>query len=152
MGLSDKEIIELNELCDRLVENNLSHDQNKRLEKWLSESEHARKFYISYLDMSVSLGYYADESLADKEEAEPQKITDKVVNFLQFWLPVAALLLFGGYLVYSLPLPIFEENQKSTDYVNISQIEQKPEAKFKSLTQPAIAVLTKTVGFNLVQR
>jgi hypothetical protein len=146
MSLSDKEIIELNELCDRLVENNLSHDQNKRLEKWLSESEQARKFYISYLDMSVSLGYYADESLADEEEAEPQNITDKIVNFLQFWLPIAALFLFGGYLLYSLPLPFFEENQKSTDYVNIPQIEQKPEAKFKSLTQPAIAVLTKTVG------
>ena len=29
MKLSDKEVIELNELLDRLVENNLSYDQKK---------------------------------------------------------------------------------------------------------------------------
>ena len=68
MKLSDKEVIELNELLDRLVENNLSYDQKKRLEEWLDESVEARRYYVSYLDMSVSLSHYADESLGDSEK------------------------------------------------------------------------------------
>ena len=63
MNLSDQDIIELNELLDKLVENSITLDQKKRLEEWLEKSDQARRFYVSYMDMSVSLGHYADETL-----------------------------------------------------------------------------------------
>ena len=107
MNLSDKEIIELNELCDRLVENNLSFDNRKRLESWLAQSAEARKFYVSYMDMSVSLGYFADESLAVVDNEEELSLKGKIVMFCQTWLPYAALLIFGSFLYFSLPLDIF---------------------------------------------
>ena len=70
MSLSDQDIIELNELLDRLVENSITLEQKKRLELWLEKSDQARRFYVSYMDMSVSLGHYADETLGEIEKEE----------------------------------------------------------------------------------
>ena len=55
MNLSDEQILELYELLDRLVENNLSSDQKKKLEKLLAEFDNARKIYVSFMDMHASL-------------------------------------------------------------------------------------------------
>ena len=54
MNLSDEQILEIHELLDRLVENNLSSDQKKRLEKVLEESDDARKIYVSFMDMHAA--------------------------------------------------------------------------------------------------
>ena len=70
MNLSDQEIIELNELLDKLVENSITLDQKKRLEECLEKSDQARRFYVSYMDMSVSLGHYADETLGEIEKED----------------------------------------------------------------------------------
>ena len=82
MNLSDEQILEIHELLDRLVENNLSSDQKKRLEKVLAESDDARKIYVSFTDMHASLCHYAQESLSDLDNQ----------LFLLWGSPVASLL------------------------------------------------------------
>ena len=145
MSLSDKELIELNELLDRLVEKNLSQEQKKRLEDWLSESPQARKFYVSYIDMSVSLGFYADENLADKEEAED---LPKIVYFLQPWMAVAALVVFGMYLFFTLPDQTTLSSDKSEQIVKGTPAFTETEKDNNQLSKPVVAVLTKSVGLS----
>jgi hypothetical protein len=146
MKLNDKEIIELNQLLDRLVENNLSFDQKKRLEEWLNESVEARRYYVSYLDMSVSLGHYADESLGDAEKQdEPVKFLE-VIRFLQPWLPIAALLVFGFYFYFTFPphgLKFDEVSELSTLDV---QTDEKPYMVQASVSDSAVALMTKSLG------
>ena len=110
MSLNDLEIIELYELLDRLVERNLSHEQKRRLEDWLSKSAEARRIYVSFVDMSVSLSSYADESLSVKEEPENRSQIVKFINFIQPWLPMAAVLVVGVYLYSNLSLSSFSGN------------------------------------------
>lgn len=143
MSLSDKDVIELNELLDRLVEKNLSYDQKKRLENWLSESAEARKFYVSYIDMSVSLGYYADEILADNENEEEPKGVRKIIHFFQPWIPLAALFLLGIYLYFTLPVPKFWLDEKTEAVAQT--LFQDGEAS-TLLERPTVAVLTRSVG------
>ena len=100
MSLRDQDIIELNELLDKLVENSLTLEQKKRLESWLEGSEEARKFYISYMDMSVSLNHYADETLGELEKEEHRNPLTNLFQFAQAWMPLAALVLFGVYLYF----------------------------------------------------
>ena len=145
MTLSDKEIIELNDLCDRLVENNLSFDKRKRLESWLTQSAEARKFYVSYMDMSVSLGYFADESLAVLDNEEELSLKGKIVMFCQTWLPYAALLIFGCYLYFSLPLDISQSNEESAIFENDFENEKESSLNYQGLPKPTVAVLTKSV-------
>ena len=42
---------------------------------------------MSLTDMSVSLGYYADEILADDEKAEETKGVGTIIQIFQPWLP-----------------------------------------------------------------
>ena len=102
MNLRDQDIIELNELLDKLVENSITLDQKKRLEEWLEKSDQARRFYVSYMDMSVSLGHYADETLGETEREDSEGALNNLFQFVQSWLPLAALVLFGFYLYYTL--------------------------------------------------
>ena len=146
MKLSDKEVIELNELLDRLVENNLSYDQKKRLEEWLNESVEARRYYVSYLDMSVSLSHYADESLGDSEKEDASVKFSEVIRFVQPWLPIAALLVFGCYLYFTLPskpLKIDEVSELSTMEM---QKGGKPYMEQVSVADSIVALITKSVG------
>ena len=146
MKLSDKEVIELNELLDRLVENNLSYDQKKRLEEWLDESVEARRYYVSYLDMSVSLSHYADESLGDSEKEDASVKFSEVIRFVQPWLPIAALLVFGCYLYFTLPskpLKIDEVSELSTMEM---QKGGKPYMHQVKVADSIVALITKSVG------
>jgi anti-sigma factor RsiW len=68
MSLEDHEIIELHELLDALVENNLPKDKLRKLETWIEDDEEVRRYYIEFMDMSVSLGHYAEELLSDETE------------------------------------------------------------------------------------
>ena len=93
MNLRDQDIIELNELLDKLVENSITLDQKKRLEEWLEKSDQARRFYVSYMDMSVSLGHYADETLGEIEKEDNEGALNNLFQSVQSWLPLAALIL-----------------------------------------------------------
>jgi hypothetical protein len=150
MSLSDLEIIELYELLDRLVERNLSHDQKRRLEDWLSKSAEARRIYVSFVDMSVSLSSYADESLSVKEEPENPSQIVKFISFVQPWLPMAAVLVVGVYLYSNLSLSSFSGNDTKGAVVQKISSESDYQSVYQpDLTSP-VAVLTKSVGLAVV--
>lgn len=65
MNLSDREILELNELCNAVIDGTLTDAQHARLASWLRDSESARRFYVRALGQSASLHAYASEMHAE---------------------------------------------------------------------------------------
>src|SRR5436305_1607013 len=61
MNLSDKDILELNELCNALVDGTISDKQKLVLGHWLATSLEAREFYVRVLGLSASLYSYSSE-------------------------------------------------------------------------------------------
>jgi len=75
MNLADKDILELNELCNALVDGSISEKQTARLSSWLSTSEDARQFYVRVMGLSASLCYYASEMQTSEMQAhEPHSL------------------------------------------------------------------------------
>jgi ferric-dicitrate binding protein FerR (iron transport regulator) len=70
--LSDKGILELNELCNALVDETLTESQRSRLGEWLARSEDARQFYVRAMALSAGLCQYASEMHADGPDVAPQ--------------------------------------------------------------------------------
>lgn len=75
MSLTDKEILELNELCNALVEGNLSDTQGSRLSHSLRKTEEARRFYVRYMGLSASIFQYASEMQSETTEAVPEALS-----------------------------------------------------------------------------
>jgi hypothetical protein len=71
MNLTDKEILELNELCSALVDETLSEQQKARLQHFLATSEEARQFYVRATGLSSSLYSYAAEMQTGERDAAP---------------------------------------------------------------------------------
>ena len=90
MNLNDKEILELNELCNALIDDRLTRDQRARLEQWLETSEEARRFYVRVTGLSASLMHYADTSHADAPDVLLRPFWQRT---LPWWLGAAAALL-----------------------------------------------------------
>src|SRR3954451_5298914 len=88
MNLSDQEILELNELCNALVDGRLSGTQRSRLAHWLESSEEARQFYVRHVGLSASLCSYASEM--QSEAPEPASGRSKIIHYLWWASPVAA--------------------------------------------------------------
>lgn len=65
MNLTDREILELNELCNAVVDETLTDAQRARLSTWLAASEAARQYYVRALGQSASLHTYASEVHAE---------------------------------------------------------------------------------------
>ena len=65
MNLTDREILELNELCNAVIDETLTDAQRTRLCIWLTESEPARQFYVRALGQSASLHSFASEMHAE---------------------------------------------------------------------------------------
>lgn len=65
MHLTDDEILELNELCNAVVDGMLNDAQRARLSAWLLASEAARQYYVRAVGMSASLHEYASEMHAE---------------------------------------------------------------------------------------
>src|ERR1700722_11736999 len=61
MNLSDKEVLELTELCGAVVDGRITETQKARLSQWLATSAEAREFYVRALGLSASLYTYASE-------------------------------------------------------------------------------------------
>jgi len=61
MNLSDRDILELNELCNAVVDGTINDKQKAELSRWLSTSEEARQFYVRVTGLSASLYSYAAE-------------------------------------------------------------------------------------------
>jgi ferric-dicitrate binding protein FerR (iron transport regulator) len=65
MKLTDREILELNELCGAVVDGTLTEVQRGRLATFLRESEAARRHYVRAMGQSASLHAYAAEMHVD---------------------------------------------------------------------------------------
>jgi hypothetical protein len=61
MNLTDKEILELNELCNAVVDETIDEKQKDRLSGMLRSSLEARQFYVRSMGQSASLHSYAAE-------------------------------------------------------------------------------------------
>ncbi|MDQ3620999.1 MAG: FecR domain-containing protein, partial [Verrucomicrobiota bacterium] len=61
MKLPDNELLELNELCNALVDGAITHPQRARLQQLLAASEEARRFYVRAMALSASLFECASE-------------------------------------------------------------------------------------------
>jgi hypothetical protein len=69
MNLSDKEVLELNQLCNALVDGTLTENQEARLSTWLHDSVDARRFYLRAMGLSASLFSYASEMQTEASDA-----------------------------------------------------------------------------------
>lgn len=78
MNLTDNDILELNELCNALVEETISETQKSRLLHWLSTSAEAREFYVRAVGLSASLFSYASE-MQTEELAVPAPAGNLIV-------------------------------------------------------------------------
>jgi ferric-dicitrate binding protein FerR (iron transport regulator) len=78
--LTDKEILELTELCSALADETLTDQQKARLERFLSTSEEARRFYVQATGLSSSLYSYAAEMQTGERDAAPAR-----TNILRAW-------------------------------------------------------------------
>ena len=100
MNLTDREILELNELCGAIVDGTLTDAQRARLARWLAESEAARRYYVSALGQSSSLYTYASEMHA---EAPDLKLAGSNVYRIVFgWsaaLAAAAAVVLGTWFL-----------------------------------------------------
>ncbi len=99
MSLTDREILELNELCGAVVDGTLTDAQRARLSTWIGGSEAARRFYVRALGQSASLHTYAAELHTEAPDLLPPPMRRQKFFRLALWwgtvLPAAAALVLG---------------------------------------------------------
>jgi ferric-dicitrate binding protein FerR (iron transport regulator) len=106
MNLTDKEILELNELCSALVDETLSEKQKARLAHFLATSEEARQFYVRATGLSSSLyGYAGEMQTGERDAARPAS------NVIRAWW------VFGLVSAAAVVALIFWFNQPSQNLV-----------------------------------
>ena len=91
MSLEDRQILELNDLCDAIIEGTASGAQRARLEQLIGESEDARKYYIKATDLSASLSHYAGEMQMEAADAPRSLSRFLSSNVLKFGALAAAI-------------------------------------------------------------
>lgn len=102
MNLTDPEILELNELCNALVDGTFTASQQRRLAQLLASSDGARQFYVRALGLSASLYHYAGEM--QSAEMDVARLPDRgILSSYRLWLSglavaasVVLLLWIGG--------------------------------------------------------
>ena len=104
MNLNDKEILELNDLCNGLADGTLSEKQKKRLCDWLAASEEARRYYIRAASLSASLASYASEM---QVEAPDAATSPGLLRTILWWLSplTAAALVILSIWFWTRPHP-----------------------------------------------
>jgi ferric-dicitrate binding protein FerR (iron transport regulator) len=116
--LSDREILELNELCSALVDGTLTETQSARLMAWLAKSEEARQFYVRALALSASLCHYASEMHTDQPDIAPAP-AGRLRSLLWWFSPLAAAACVAALVWFSkLEKPAERMGEaKSVDFV-----------------------------------
>jgi Concanavalin A-like lectin/glucanases superfamily len=91
MNLDDNAILELNELCNAVVEGNITRARTARLSHLLASSEAARRFYVRAMALSASLYSYAGEMQSEAADAIVPP-PSRVVRLPVWWIlaPLAA--------------------------------------------------------------
>jgi hypothetical protein len=132
MKLTDREILELNELCGAVVDGTLTDAQRARLTALLRESEAARRFYVRALGQSASLHTYAAEMHAEAPDAP---VPPKAFRLSPWWLgvfPAAAALLLGFWFLAQ-PAP-----HGTDDALAVETVARLTGAKHTQWTSPAL--------------
>ena len=143
-SLSDKEILELHDLLDPLVENNLPNHKLVRLENWISDNEEVRQYYIEFMDMSSSLRHYAEELISDDTE---DTVEESPANIVSFWKPlfaIAALVVFG--IFFNQEIQNFSFSTDAPKLVNSKGDDPAAPLERAPVIVDTVAVLTKSVG------
>lgn len=97
MTLSDREVLELNELCSSIVDETLTDSQRERFENRLAESEDAVRFYVEAMALSASLCHHADESQMEAADAPFAFRSAWSISARRLmWAAVAASLVVAG--------------------------------------------------------
>ena len=100
MNLTDRDTLELNELCSALVDGSITDVQRARLSQWLASSDEARQFYVRYAGMSASLCEYASE--LQVEAPDVARTPARVIRPAIWWtfcsLAAAALVMVGLWI------------------------------------------------------
>jgi len=91
MGLTNKQIIELNELCNAAVEGTQTAEQRETLSQWLRSSAEAREFYVRAMGLSASLFSYAGEMQADAPGPVPARPAGAPLRLVRWLAPLAAI-------------------------------------------------------------
>jgi hypothetical protein len=103
MTLSDKEILELNELCNALVDGTISEKQKTRLAERLASSEEARRYYVRAMGLSSSLISYAGELQTEAPEVRPP--SSKIISLAKWLVPLAAAASVAAFFWFQQPAP-----------------------------------------------
>lgn len=104
MSLSDKEILELNDLCNALVDETINDKQKARLSQWLSTSAAARRFYLRAMGLSASLFSYAAEMQSQElDRPEPKNVVHAGWHRKVGLLAIAASIVFALFYMKLAP-------------------------------------------------
>lgn len=142
--LNDNEVLELHELLDALVENNLPKDKLVNLEKWISENDEVRKYYVEFMDMSASLRHYAEELISDDTENDIENKSSNILSFMKPFLAIAAVIILGIFFNHE-----FLNVSNNEDVLKVARnnsIDQSTLTSKKEVIVDTVAVLTKSVG------
>jgi hypothetical protein len=142
--LSDKDILELHELLDALVENNLPKDKLIRLENWISDNEEVRRYYVEFMDMSASLRHYAEELISDDTESSIEEKSNNLISFWKPFLAVAAVLILG--IFFNQEFLNVSYNTDAPKVVRNKESDPTGPVQRKEIIVDTVAVLTKSVG------
>ena len=74
MSLPDDELLELNALCNALIDGAITDAERARLEKMLAASDEARRFYVRATTLSASLFDYAGEMQSDAPDVAAGRV------------------------------------------------------------------------------
>ena len=97
MSLDDRRALEVNKLCNELIDETISEPHRATLEEYLAESEDARQFYVRSIDLSASLGSHASEMQIEAAEVafRGRRISPPTA---WLWLALAASLVLASTL------------------------------------------------------
>src|SRR5437588_8572116 len=98
MNLSDKDILDLNELCNAVVEGTITEDQRSELSHWLITSEDARQFYVRALGLSASMCSYAAEMQTEEPDRRIGPASAKQWRWVISLLAIAACVVLAVLL------------------------------------------------------
>lgn len=97
MSLDDQRALEINELCNALIDETISEAQRASLESHLAVSEDARSYYVRAMDLSASLASHASEMQMEAAEA-PSRWKHIASPMTWLWVALAASLVLASTL------------------------------------------------------
>src|SRR5580698_409492 len=98
MNLTDKEILELSDLCSAVVDETLTEKQKARLAHWIAESEDARCYYIRAMGQSASLHSYASEMHSEAPDSIRLPNRGKRWKWVIGLLSIAAMMMIAFWI------------------------------------------------------